>query len=97
MRRRSGCWWSANQISCQRRQSIVLPFCPAILDRHILALGEAGFAQALTKGNNGALANGPGDALWRKPTTGIAVCCARAITGHTAAPPTSVMNSRLFN
>ena len=88
---------TAYQIGCEVGQSVVLVLRPAILDRHILALGEAGFAQALTKGNNGALANGPGDALWRKPTTGIAVCCARAITGHTAAPPTSVMNSRLFN
>ena len=31
----------------------------------------------------------------RKPTTGIAGCCARAASGHaTAAPPSSAMNSR---
>ena len=31
----------------------------------------------------------------RKPITGIAVCCARAASGHAAAtPPMSVMNSR---
>src|SRR5262245_26021530 len=35
--------------------------------------------------------------LLRNPTTGIAVCCARAATGHAAAaPPNSVMNSRRF-
>src|SRR5262249_1782783 len=31
------------------------------------------------------------------PITGIAGCCARAASGHaTVAPPSSVMNSRLF-
>src|SRR5262249_32041177 len=35
------------------------------------------------------------DVLLRNPTTGSAACCARAASGHaTAAPPTSVMNSR---
>ena len=33
--------------------------------------------------------------LWRNPTTGTAGCCARAESGHAAAPPSSVMNSRL--
>jgi hypothetical protein len=28
------------------------------------------------------------------PTTGIAACCARAVSGHAAAPPSSVMKSR---
>jgi hypothetical protein len=28
------------------------------------------------------------------PTTGIAGCWARAASGHAAAPPSSVMNSR---
>jgi hypothetical protein len=36
-----------------------------------------------------------GEPLLRKPITGVAGCCARAASGHaTAAPPTSVMNSR---
>src|SRR5262249_43517890 len=34
------------------------------------------------------------DVLLRNPITGIAGCCARAASGHTAAPATSVMNSR---
>jgi hypothetical protein len=37
-----------------------------------------------------------GDVPPRNPITGIADCCARAATGHTAAaPPSSVMNLRL--
>ena len=36
-----------------------------------------------------------GDAPLRNPITGIAGCCARAASGHaTAAPPSSVTNSR---
>src|SRR5262249_27543745 len=31
-----------------------------------------------------------------KPITGIAGCCARAASGHAAAPPINVMNSRRF-
>src|SRR4029453_10837332 len=34
--------------------------------------------------------------LLRKPITGIAGCCARAASGHAAAPPSRVMNWRLF-
>ena len=32
--------------------------------------------------------------LLRNPITGIVGCCARAASGHAAAPPSSVMNSR---
>jgi DNA replication protein DnaC len=31
---------------------------------------------------------------WPNPITGIPGCCARAATGHAAAPPSNVMNSR---
>src|SRR5262249_36489385 len=34
------------------------------------------------------------EAASRSPITGIGCCCARAASGHAAAPPTSVMNSR---
>src|ERR1041384_1003704 len=30
----------------------------------------------------------------RKPTTGVAACCARAAKGKTVAPPINAMNSR---
>src|SRR5262249_19840855 len=36
------------------------------------------------------------DAPLRNPTTGIADCCARAASGHTAAPPSNVINARRF-
>src|SRR5215471_218995 len=35
-------------------------------------------------------------ALFRLRPTGIVACCARAASGHAAAPPRSVMNSRRF-
>jgi len=35
-----------------------------------------------------------GDEEWRNPITGIAGCCARAASGHAAAPPSRVMNAR---
>src|SRR5215470_16536276 len=38
--------------------------------------------------------NGAADAALRNPITGIAGCCARAASGHAAAPPRSVMNWR---
>ena len=34
------------------------------------------------------------DKMWMKPTTGVAGCCARATTGHAAAPLSIAMNSR---
>src|SRR5215212_9328177 len=37
-----------------------------------------------------------GERLLRNPTTGFADCCARAVTGHTAAEPISANNSRRF-
>jgi hypothetical protein len=36
-----------------------------------------------------------GDLPLRNPTTGIC-CCARVVSGHVAAPPSSAMNSRRF-
>jgi hypothetical protein len=33
------------------------------------------------------------DRLLRSPTTGMAACCARAVRGHTAMPPSPAMNS----
>ena len=35
-----------------------------------------------------------GEPLWRNPITGIVGCCARAGSGHAAAPPSRAMNSR---
>src|SRR5262245_20986219 len=38
-----------DQVGGQRRQSVILPFRPAILDRRVLTLGYAGFLQALAE------------------------------------------------
>jgi hypothetical protein len=40
---------ATHQVGRQRRQSVILPARPAILNRHVLALDIAGFLQALTK------------------------------------------------
>lgn len=80
---------SVNQIGCQRRQPIKLIVSPAIIDRHVLALDKASILQALAERAQKVRE------LLRKPTTGIAACCARAASGHVAAaPPSKVMNSR---
>jgi hypothetical protein len=71
------------------------PLRPANLDCDVSALGPAEFAQSLHK----AAVHGPqveGVAVPRNPMVcSFAGCCARAASGHaTAAPPSSVMNSR---
>src|SRR5262249_4749708 len=43
------CYLTADQISCEVGQVIVLVQRPAILDRHVLALDIAGLANALAK------------------------------------------------
>ena len=67
---------------------------PMVLDRHVLAFEVTGFLEAFPeRAARGAEASA--DAARRNPTTGIAGCCARAASGQeTAAPPTTVMNSR---
>ena len=84
---------ATNQIDRHCGQSIILALCPAIFDHDVLAVDVARFVQALAKRGH-VVAYAPGDALLRNPITGIAGCCARAASGHAAAPPSSVMNSR---
>src|SRR5262245_43010220 len=44
---------------------------------------------------NAVIRSNAGSGLSRRnPMTGIAGCCARAASGHAAAPPSNVMNSR---
>src|SRR5262249_23770422 len=67
---------------------------PQVFDRHVPALDIAGFRQALAKRGQELCILTRRPSL-RNPTTGIAGCCARALSGHaTAAPPTAKMNSR---
>ena len=57
---RARTWWSSivmrtiNMI-CRRSQPIGLVLCPAVFDRHVLALDIAGFLQALQKRNGEVL------------------------------------------
>ena len=88
------CHLTAYQIGCEVRQPIVLVLRPAILDRYILALDVPGFANALPECGHKACSVA-GDELLRNPITGIGGCCARAASGHAAAPPaTPLMKSR---
>src|SRR5262249_5899850 len=71
----------AKKVRHQKRQPVSL--IRAVLDRDVLALDEASFrpwrnAATLTD------VSGPPE---RNPTTDIAGCCARAASGHAAAPP----------
>ena len=64
--------------------------------RHILALDVPGFTNALPECGQKACTKARSDPeLLRNPITGIDFC-ARAASGHTAAPPSSVMNARRF-
>jgi hypothetical protein len=66
-----------------------------IVDRHVLALVVAGFLEPLR--TQPQIVELEAEAASMKPTTGIAVCCARAASGHAAAaPPRNVINSRRF-
>jgi hypothetical protein len=40
---------TANKIGCQRRQTVTVIVCPAILNRHILSFDESGLVQALSE------------------------------------------------
>ena len=46
------------------------------------------------RGAGSRVANAPGDPRLKNPITGIVGCCARAASGHAAAPPRAKMNSR---
>ena len=87
---------TADQVSHQRRQAIVLALQPVVLDRHVLALDVAGFAKAFAERGHIVRAEASADPALTNPITGIAGCCARAASGHAAAPPSPAMNSRRF-
>jgi hypothetical protein len=88
---------TVGEISHDRRQAVELALQPLVLDHHVLAFDVAGFVEALTECSvqvRGGLAR---PAIETKPTTGNTACCARAASGHAAAPPKSVMKSRRFS
>jgi hypothetical protein len=85
---------SAHQIGHKIRESIVMALRPPVFDPHILALDETASLRPWRNAATmcGALSN---DRVCMKPITGAA-CCALAVSGHAAAPPSSVMNERRF-
>src|SRR5262249_35478426 len=86
----------SHQIGRQFGQPVVFILRPAIFDCRVVALDVASLAEPLRKAANRfdiTLA----EPVARYPITGIAGCCARAASGNAAAaPPSSVMKSRLF-
>jgi hypothetical protein len=82
-----------HQLKRLLRKSIVLSLRPTILDCDVATLDVAGFSQPLFDCFDKA-AYGAGETLPRMPMTGIAGCCARAASGHAAAPAMSAMISR---
>jgi hypothetical protein len=78
----------------QRRQSIVASFSPAIFDNDLTPFDKVRFIEAAEEFCGKGAFSLPEEAP-RKPTTGIAVCCAPADSDQVAAaPPKSVINSR---
>ena len=85
-----------HQIGRQRRQSIKIALCPAVLDRRRFGLRQSRSRQPSAERRRPDERIRCSDPACRNPITGIAGCCARAASGHAAAPPSSVMNSRRF-
>jgi len=78
---------STDQINRQRRQSVIVVVCPAILYGHVLPVDKAGLLQAQKESGVKKRSFLIGDEAPRYPMTGIADCCARAARGHVATPP----------
>jgi hypothetical protein len=79
--------------SCLRRSSALVV---AGLDPHVAAVGPAQLRQALQERRHAGLIF----RIIRLSTPMCRIrsrCCARAASGHAAAPPSSVMNSRRCN
>jgi hypothetical protein len=84
---------SPNQFGRQRREPVKPTFGPPVFDRHVLALDIACVLQALAKSAH-TFTIASGDWMLRNPITGVALCCARAASGHAAAPPSEAKNFR---
>src|SRR5262249_46535972 len=81
---------SPNQFGRQRREPVKPTFGPPVFDRHVLALDIACVLQTLANPRT-RFTIASGDWLLRNPITGVALCCARAASGHGAAPPKNAM------
>jgi hypothetical protein len=67
--------------------------CPTVLNYQIFAIDEASVVQAL-QDRYSLLGASFCVVLLRSPITGVADCCARAQSGHAAAPPTTATKPR---
>src|SRR5438128_4511040 len=86
---------SADEFCRHPWNPVILIVGPAILDGDVLALDESGLVQALPERTDKVRRPGRHRRA-EKTDHWHRLCCARAASGHAAAPPTSVMNSRLF-
>ena len=86
---------AATRSDARAGKPVVLAARPAIFDGNVLAFDKAGLAQALAECSEQVDGILSGDLPLIHPITGIAGCCARAASGHAAAPPRRVMNSRV--
>ena len=87
---------SATNSAAYLRIAVGIARAPAVVDPHVAALGPAQLLQALLECRERPDASGSSAARFmstpmRRIRSG---CCARAASGHAAAPPSSVMNSR---
>ena len=84
---------TAHEIGHQRRQAIILALQPMVLHRDVLALDVAGFVEAFAKrGGKGSASDDP--ALTKSDDRHRRLLRVRRERPATAAPPSSVMNSR---
>jgi hypothetical protein len=80
--RSDNCYATAGEVGHAPRQAIVLAAEPMVLDDHVLAIDVADVAEAFRERSR--MASG---------ATGIAGCCARAASGHAAAPPSAASST----
>src|SRR5262249_23186208 len=71
-------------------------FRPAVFDRYVLALSVARICQALSNCSKDP-APGFRRPAAEDPITGIASCCALAVSGNVVAPPNAVDDCRYFS
>src|SRR5262249_58392923 len=84
-----------NQFGCQLRQPIAVILGPVY---SVVTFRPSTNPTSLKPCRNASTnsAESSRAVLLRNPTTGIEYCCARAASGHAAAPASPVMNSRRF-
>src|SRR5215831_9548787 len=85
----------SDKLVCDLRVALVASFSPAHIDCNVATFDPTEFAQALHK-SSGMLALGRRCRRAQEANRWELRCCACAVSGHAAAPPSIVMNSRRF-